>query len=164
MEHEFYRIRHLPSYIFAEINPMKTLARAAGGDIIDFGIGNLDTPTPGHIVDKTMEAIRYPKPHRHSNSRGIPGSRKKAQAAYCQRRFGVVLDPEGEIIVILGSKEGLANLASAISNPGDIMPASNPNCPIHLFRFIIAGASAHGIPITPGHDPKKTEQKRAICL
>ena len=151
MEHEFYRIRRLPPYVFAEVNAMKARARAAGKDIIDFGMGNPDTPTPRHIVDKMTEAVRDPKTHRYSNSRGIPGLRR-AQAAYYRRRFGVDLDPEGEVVVTLGSKEGLANLASAISSPGDIMLVPNPSYPIHPFGFIIAGASVRNIPIAPGRE------------
>lgn len=160
MEQEFYRIRRLPPYVFAEVNAMKAKARAAGDDIIDFGMGNPDTPTPQHIVDKLTEAVQDPKTHRYSNSRGIPGLRK-AMAAYYQRRFGVDLDPEGEIIVTLGSKEGLANLATAISSPGDTMLVPNPSYPIHPFGFIIAGASVRNIPIKPG--PEFIEAlKRAV--
>ena len=118
MSNEFYRIRRLPPYVFAEVNSMKAKARAAGQDIIDLGMGNPDSATPKHIVDKLVEAVRDPRTHRYSMSKGIPGLRK-AHAAYYQRRFGVTLDPETETIVTLGSKEGLANLAQAITSPGD---------------------------------------------
>ncbi len=148
MEHEFYKIRRLPPYVFAEVNAMKARARAAGDDIIDLGMGNPDQPTPKHIVDKLKEALDNPKTHRYSNSRGIPGLRK-ALSSYYERRFGVSIDPETEAIVTLGSKEGLANLASAISSPGDVMLVPNPSYPIHPFGFIIAGAVVRNIPITP---------------
>ena len=151
MEQEFYRIRRLPPYVFAEVNAMKARARAAGEDIIDFGMGNPDSPTPAHIVDKLCETARDPRTHRYSNSRGIPGLRK-AIAAYYERRFGVAIDPQSEAIVTLGSKEGLANLASAISSPGDVMLVPNPSYPIHPFGFIIAGASTRNIPITPNEE------------
>ncbi len=151
MEQEFYRIRRLPPYVFAEVNAMKARARAAGEDIIDFGMGNPDSPTPAHIVDKLCETARDPRTHRYSNSRGIPGLRK-AIAAYYERRFGVAIDPQSEAIVTLGSKEGLANLASAISSPGDVMLVPNPSYPIHPFGFIIAGASTRDIPITPNEE------------
>ncbi|HMA48380.1 MAG TPA: LL-diaminopimelate aminotransferase [Magnetospirillaceae bacterium] len=148
METEFHRIKRLPPYVFAEVNAMKARARAAGEDIIDFGMGNPDQPTPQHIVDKLVEASRNPRAHRYSASRGIPGLRK-AQAAYYQRRFGVDIDPDSECIVTLGSKEGLANLAAAITSPGDILLVPNPSYPIHPFGFIIAGGSVRHVPVTP---------------
>ena len=151
MEQEFYRIQRLPPYVFAEVNAMKARARAAGEDIIDLGMGNPDTPTPTHIVDKLTETVRNPRTHRYSNSRGIPGLRK-AVAAYYGRRFGVDLDPESEAIVTLGSKEGLANLAMAISSPGDVMLVPNPSYPIHPFGFIIAGAAVRSIPVRPDEE------------
>jgi alanine-synthesizing transaminase len=148
METEFHRIKRLPPYVFAEVNAMKARARAAGEDIIDFGMGNPDQPTPQHIVDKLVEASRNPRAHRYSASRGIPGLRR-AQAAYYQRRFGVEIDPESECIVTLGSKEGLANLAAAITSPGDILLVPNPSYPIHPFGFIIAGGSVRHVPVAP---------------
>ncbi len=148
MEQGFYRIRRLPPYVFAEVNAMKARARAAGEDIIDFGMGNPDSATPANIVEKLKETVDNPKTHRYSNSRGIPGLRK-ALSGYYERRFGVCVDPESEVIVTLGSKEGLANLASAISSPGDVMLVPNPSYPIHPFGFIIAGAVIRNIPITP---------------
>ncbi len=151
MEHDFHRIRRLPPYLFAEVNEMKARARAAGEDIIDFGMGNPDRPTPPHIVEKMVETIRDPRSHRYSTSRGIPGLRR-AIAAYYDRRFGVEIDPDREAVVTLGSKEGLANLAQAISSPGDIVLVPNPSYPIHPYGFIIAGASARHIPVGPGHD------------
>lgn len=145
MDDNFYRIKRLPPYVFTEVNQMKAEARAAGEDIIDFGMGNPDSPTPKHIVDKLVESVRDPKTHRYSNSRGIPGLRK-AMAGYYQRRFNVDLDPESEIIATLGSKEGLANLAQAITSPGDVILAPNPSYPIHAFGFIIAGGSVRHLP------------------
>ncbi len=148
MEKEFHKIGLLPPYVFAEVNAMKARARAEGADIIDFGMGNPDQPTPPHIVAKLIEAVQDSKTHRYSTSRGIPGLRK-AVSAYYGRRFGVDVDPETETIVTLGSKEGLANLSSAITNPGDVILAPNPSYPIHPFGFIIAGAGVHSIPIGP---------------
>jgi len=148
MEQEFHRIRRLPPYVFAEVNAMKARARAEGADIIDFGMGNPDQPTPPHIVEKLIEAVRDPKTHRYSTSRGIPGLRK-AIAGYYGNRFKVDVDPETETIVTLGSKEGLANLSSAITNSGDVILVPNPSYPIHQFGFIIAGAAVRSIPVEP---------------
>ena len=134
---EFHKVRRLPPYVFAEVNEMKARARAKGEDIIDFGMGNPDSPTPRHIVDKLVEAVQNPRTHRYSVSRGIPGLRR-ALADYYERRFKVAIDPETEAVVTLGSKEGLANLAQAITSPGDIILAPNPSYPIHMFGFIIA--------------------------
>jgi len=149
MERDFYKIRRLPPYVFAEVNDMKARARAAGADIIDFGMGNPDLPTPEHVVAKLKETIDNPKTHRYSNSRGIPGLRK-AIATYYGRRFGVDVDPDKQAIVTLGSKEGLANLSQAITSPGDVILVPNPSYPIHQFGFIIAGAAARSIPVKPG--------------
>ncbi|NNG05066.1 MAG: LL-diaminopimelate aminotransferase [Inquilinus sp.] len=148
---QFHRIKRLPPYVFAEVNAMKARARAAGEDIIDLGMGNPDSATPRHIVDKLVEAVQDPKTHRYSNSRGIPGLRR-ALAGYYRRRFAVDLDPEREVVVTIGSKEGLANLAQAIASPGDIILAPNPSYPIHMFGFIIAGAAIRSLPMTPGVD------------
>jgi alanine-synthesizing transaminase len=151
MNDDFYRIRRLPPYVFAEVNAMKAAARARGEDIVDLGMGNPDGAPPKHVIDKLAEVARDPRAHRYSASRGIIGLRR-AQAAYYQRRFGVEVDPDGEVIVTLGSKEGLANLASAITAPGDVVLAPNPSYPIHQFGFIIAGASIRSIPAAPGPD------------
>jgi alanine-synthesizing transaminase len=140
MKNDFYRITRLPPYVFAEVNKVKAAARKNDIDIIDFGMGNPDSPTPPHIVEKLRETILDPKSHRYSISMGIPGLRK-AQAAYYERRFNVGLDPETEICVTIGSKEGLANLANAITRPGDVILVPNPSYPIHAFGFIIAEAS-----------------------
>jgi len=148
MSFQFHKIRRLPPYLFAEVNAMKAAARKAGRDIIDFGMGNPDTPTPQHIVDKLTETVQDGRTHRYSTSKGIPGLRR-AIAAYYDRRFDVALDPESEIVVTLGSKEGLANLAQAITSPGDIVLAPNPSYPIHAFGFVIAGASLWHISVQP---------------
>ena len=148
MTEEFHRIRRLPPYVFAEVNAAKAKARAAAEDIVDLGMGNPDSPTPPHIVAKLIEAVQDPRTHRYSMSKGIPGLRK-ALAGYYDRRFGVKLDPETEVVATLGSKEGLANLAQAISSPGDTILVPNPSYPIHQFGFIIAGATARTLPCTP---------------
>ena len=151
MEQEFHRIKRLPPYVFAEVNALKARARAAGEDIIDFGMGNPDQPPPKHVTDKLVEVVQDPRVHRYSTSRGIPGLRK-AVAAYYQRRFGVELDPERETIVTLGSKEGLANLCQAITSPGDVILVPNPSYPIHAFGFIIAGAAIRAVALGPDQD------------
>ena len=145
MSDEFDRIKRLPPYVFAFLNRLKAELRAKGKDIIDFGMGNPDMPTPKHIREKLKETVEKPGTGRYSSSKGIPGLRK-AQAAYYKRRFNVDLDPENEVIVTLGSKEGLANLAQAITSPGDIILSPNPSYPIHPYGFIIAGASLRHLP------------------
>jgi alanine-synthesizing transaminase len=151
MSEEFYRIKRLPPYVFSEVNSLKASARAAGRDVIDLGMGNPDGPTPPHIVAKLVEAVQNPRTHGYSVSRGITGLRR-ACAAYYGRRFGVELDPEREVIVTLGSKEGLANLAQAITAPGDVVLVPNPCYPIHAFGFIMAGASVRHVPVGPEFD------------
>ncbi len=145
MRNEFDRIKRLPPYVFAEVNSLKAKLRSQGKDIIDFGMGNPDMPTPKHIREKLKVTVEKPGTGRYSTSRGINGLRK-AQAAYYKRRFDVNLDPEDEVIVTLGSKEGLANLAQAITSPGDIILSPNPSYPIHPYGFIIAGASLRHLP------------------
>jgi alanine-synthesizing transaminase len=145
MNDEFDRIKRLPPYVFAEVNRLKAELRAKGKDIIDFGMGNPDMPTPKHIREKLKETVEKPGTGRYSSSKGIQGLRK-AQSVYYKRRFNVELDPENEIIVTLGSKEGLANLAQAITSPGDIILSPNPSYPIHPYGFIIAGASLRHLP------------------
>ncbi|MER2508298.1 LL-diaminopimelate aminotransferase [Amaricoccus sp.] len=145
MSEEFYRIKRLPPYVFAEVNRLKAKYRADGMDIIDFGMGNPDMDTPRHIVDKLVETVQRPRTHRYSASKGIPGLRR-AQAGYYARRFGVKLDPETEVIATLGSKEGLANLAMAITAPGDVMLVPNPSYPIHPYGFMIAGGTLRHVP------------------
>ena len=138
MEDEFYRIKRLPPYVIAEVNGMRAAARAAGKDIIDLGMGNPDLPPPAHVIDKLCEVAMKPDAHGYSASKGIPGIRK-AQANYYGRRFGVELDPETEVVMTMGSKEGLASMATAMTAPGDVVLAPNPSYPIHTFGFIIAG-------------------------
>ena len=151
MTADFYRIRRLPPYVFAEVNAMKAAARAAGEDIVDLGMGNPDGAPAPHVIAKLAEVAASPTAHRYSASKGIPGLRR-AQADYYERRFGVGLDPDTEVVVTLGSKEGLANLAQAITAPGDVVLAPNPSYPIHTFGFIIAGAAIRSIPAAPGPD------------
>lgn len=148
MSEEFYRIKRLPPYVISEVNNMRAAARAAGEDIIDLGMGNPDLPPPDHVIEKLCEVARKPNAHGYSQSKGIPGLRR-AQANYYARRFGVELDPETEVVVTMGSKEGLSSLATAITAPGDVVLAPNPSYPIHTFGFIIAGATIRSVPTTP---------------
>lgn len=147
MSDEFYRIKRLPPYVIAEVNGMRAAARAAGEDIIDLGMGNPDLPPPPHVIAKLCEVAQKPDAHGYSQSKGIPGLRR-AQANYYGRRFGVELDPEREVVVTMGSKEGLASLATAITAPGDVVLAPNPSYPIHTFGFILAGATIRAVPTT----------------
>ncbi|HEX2018216.1 MAG TPA: LL-diaminopimelate aminotransferase [Aurantimonas sp.] len=148
---EFHKVRRLPPYVFEEVNRLKAAARAGGADIIDLGMGNPDLPTPKFIVDKLCEVIRDPRSHRYSASKGIAGLRK-AQAAYYQRRFGVKLDPATQVVATLGSKEGFANMAQAITAPGDVVLCPNPTYPIHAFGFLMAGGTIRAIPAKPDAD------------
>jgi alanine-synthesizing transaminase len=145
---EFYSVRRLPPYVFEQVNRLKASARAAGADIIDLGMGNPDLPTPRHIVDKLAETARREDTHGYSASRGINGLRK-AQAAYYARRFGVKLDPNTQVIATIGSKEGFANIAHAITAPGDVVLCPNPSYPIHAFGFLMAGGVIRSLPATP---------------
>ena len=164
MTEEFHRIRRLPPYVFAEVNAAKKAARARGEDIIDLGMGNPDSRPPEHVIQKLIETTSAPRVHGYSVSRGIAGLRK-ALANYYQRRFNVTLDPEHETIVTLGSKEGLANLASAITSPGDTILVPNPSYPIHQFGFIIAGAAIRSIILVRKfHPPFWKYQEQKISL
>ena len=140
MRLEFHKIRRLPPYVFEQVNVTKAGLRAEGADVIDLGMGNPDLPTPPHIVEKLCETARRPDVHGYSASRGIMGLRR-ALSAYYDRRFGVKLDPNKEVVVTLGSKEGFANLAQAIAAPGDTILVPNPSYPLHSFGFIMAGAT-----------------------
>jgi alanine-synthesizing transaminase len=160
MSEEFYRIKRLPPYVFNEVNALKAKARAAGRDVIDLGMGNPDGATPPHIVAKLVEAVQNPRAHGYSVSRGIAGLRR-ACSGYYARRFNVEVDPEREVIVTLGSKEGLANLAQAITAPGDIVLVPNPCYPIHAFGFIMAGASVRHVPVGSEFD-FLAELKKAV--
>jgi alanine-synthesizing transaminase len=146
---EFHRVKRLPPYVFAEVNRLKAAARARGADIIDLGMGNPDLPTPQHIIDKMVETVNRPRTNRYSASKGIPGLRK-AQAAYYERRFGVRVDPEKHVVATLGSKEGFANMAQAITAPGDLILVPNPTYPIHEFGFLISGAAIRHLPASTG--------------
>jgi len=148
---EFKRIKRLPPYVFAIVTDLKVQARARGEDIIDFGMGNPDLPTPTHIVDKLCEAARNPRNHRYSASRGIT----KLRHAICdwyRRRYGLELDPETEAIATIGAKEGLSHLALAIVEPGDVALVPNPTYPIHAYSVIIAGGDVRHVRLGPGED------------
>ncbi len=145
---EFHRIRRLPPYVFEQVNRAKAAARNAGADIIDLGMGNPDLPAPAHVVDKLKETVGKPRTDRYSASKGIPGLRR-AQAAYYARRFGVKLNPETQIVATLGSKEGFANVAQAITAPGDVILAPDPSYPIHAFGFLMAGGVIRSVPSEP---------------
>src|SRR5271157_4978737 len=146
MAEEFHRIKRLPPYVFEQVNKLKAAARARGEDIIDFGMGNPDLPTPEHIVEKLVETVGKPRTNRYSASRGIPGLRR-AQAAYYARRFGVKLNPDTQIVTTLGSKEGFANVAQALTAPGDVIIVPNPTYPIHVFGFLMAGGAIRSVPV-----------------
>jgi alanine-synthesizing transaminase len=151
MTEEFHRIRRLPPYVFEHINPIKAEARAKGVDIIDLGMGNPDLPTPDHIVDKLKETVADARTHRYSASRGIAGLRK-AQASYYGRRFGVKLNHDTQVVATLGSKEGFANMAQAITAPGDVVLVPNPTYPIHGFGFIMSGGVVRSMPAEPNEE------------
>jgi alanine-synthesizing transaminase len=148
---EFYRIRRLPPYVFEEVNRAKAKARIAGADIIDLGMGNPDLPAPQHVLDKLKETLGKPHTDRYSSSRGIPGLRR-AQAAYYARRFNVKLNPETQIVATLGSKEGFANVAQAITAPGDVVLVPDPSYPIHAFGFLMAGGVIRSVSSEPTPD------------
>ncbi len=147
MQDSFQRIERLPPYVFNIIGDLKKAARARGEDVVDFGMGNPDQPTPQHIVDKLCEATQRGDTHRYSLSRGIPRLRK-AICDWYRRRYAVELDPETEAIVTLGSKEGLAHLALACTGPGDAVLVPNPSYPIHPYGFVIAGADIRHVPMS----------------
>src|SRR6201984_1959728 len=145
---EFYRIRRLTPYVFEQVNRARAPARKAGADIIDLGMGNPDLPAPAHVIEKLKETIGKPRTDRYSSSRGIAGLRR-AQAAYYGRRFGVKLNPETQIVTTLGSKEGFANVAQAITAPGDVVVVPNPSYPIHAFGFLMAGGVIRAVASEP---------------
>jgi alanine-synthesizing transaminase len=145
---EFHRIRRLPPYVFEQVNRAKAAARNGGADIIDLGMGNPDLPAPEHVVEKLKETIGKARTDRYSSSRGIPGLRR-AHAAYYERRFGVKLNSETQIVTTLGSKEGFANVAQAITAPGDVVLVPNPSYPIHAFGFLMAGGVIRSVPSDP---------------
>src|SRR3974390_571369 len=145
---DFHRIRRLPPYVFEQVNRAKAAARNAGADIVDLGMGNPDLPTPPHVIEKLKETIGKPRTDRYSASKGIPGLRR-AQAAYYARRFGVKLNPDTQVVTTLGSKEGFANVAQAITAPGDVILVPNPSYPIHAFGFLMAGGVIRSVPSDP---------------
>jgi len=148
---EFHRIRRLPPYVFEQVNRAKAAARNAGADIIDLGMGNPDLPTPAHVIEKLKDTVGRPRTDRYSASKGIAGLRR-AQAAYYARRFGVKLNPESQIVATLGSKEGFANVAQAITAPGDVVLVPDPSYPIHAFGFLMAGGVIRSVPSEPTPD------------
>jgi alanine-synthesizing transaminase len=157
---DFYRIKRLPPYVFEEVNRLKARLRAAGRDVIDFGMGNPDMPTPPHIIEKLVETAQKPRTNRYSASKGLPGLRKSI-ARYYAKRFDVQLDPDTEAIATLGSKEGFANLAQAMTAPGDVIIAPDPAYPIHAYGFIIAGGVIRGVP-APSPEAYLSGMARAI--
>ncbi len=148
---QFHRIRRLPPYVFEQVNKIKAKARANGADIIDLGMGNPDMPAPKHVLEKMIETIGKPRTDRYSASKGIPGLRR-AQANYYARRFGVKLNPDTQVVATLGSKEGFANMAQAITGPGDVVLVPNPSYPIHAFGFLMAGGVIRSVPAEPTPD------------
>jgi alanine-synthesizing transaminase len=149
MTTDFHRIRRLPPYVFEQVNRVKAAARNAGVDIIDLGMGNPDLEAPAHVIEKLKETIGKPRTDRYSASKGIPGLRR-AQASYYERRFGVKLNPDTQVVATLGSKEGFANMAQAITAPGDVILTPNPSYPIHAFGFLMAGGVIRSVPVEPG--------------
>lgn len=145
---DFHRIRRLPPYVFEQVNRVKAAARNAGVDIVDLGMGNPDLDAPRHVIEKLKDTIGKPRTDRYSASKGIAGLRR-AQAAYYERRFGVKLNSDTQVVATLGSKEGFANMAQAITAPGDVILAPNPSYPIHAFGFLMAGGVIRSVPVEP---------------
>jgi alanine-synthesizing transaminase len=145
---DFHRIKRLPPYVFEQVNKIKAAERAKGVDIVDLGMGNPDLPAPKHVLDKLIETVGKPRTDRYSSSKGIAGLRR-AQASYYERRFGVKLNPDTQVVATLGSKEGFANMAQAITGPGDVILVPNPSYPIHAFGFLMAGGVIRSVPAEP---------------
>ncbi len=145
---DFHRVRRLPPYVFEQVNRLKAVARNAGADIVDLGMGNPDLPAPKHVIDKLVETAGKPRTDRYSASKGIGGLRR-AQAGYYERRFGVKLNPDTQVVATIGSKEGFANMAQAITAPGDVVIVPNPSYPIHAFGFLMAGGAIRSVPADP---------------
>ncbi len=148
---DFHRIKRLPPYVFEQVNKIKAAERAKGVDIIDLGMGNPDLPAPKHVLEKLIETVGKPRTDRYSSSKGIAGLRR-AQANYYERRFGVKLNPDTQVVATLGSKEGFANMAQAITGPGDVVLVPNPSYPIHAFGFLMAGGVIRSVPAEPTPD------------
>ena len=145
---DFHRIKRLPPYVFEQVNKIKAAERAKGVDIVDLGMGNPDLPAPKHVIEKLVETAGKPRTDRYSASKGIGGLRR-AQANYYERRFGVKLNPDTQVVATLGSKEGFANMAQAITGPGDVVLVPNPSYPIHAFGFLMAGGVIRSVPAEP---------------
>src|SRR6187397_3369414 len=158
---EFYRIKRLPPYVFETVNRAKAVARNAGADIVDLGMGNPDLPAPAHVIEKMKETLGKARTDRYSSSKGIPGLRR-AQAAYYARRFGVKLNPDTQIVATLGSKEGFANVAQAITAPGDVILSPNPSYPIHQFGFLMAGGVIRSVPAEPSEEMFRAMERAVI--
>jgi alanine-synthesizing transaminase len=158
---DFHRIKRLPPYVFEQVNRAKAAARNAGADIIDLGMGNPDLPAPAHVIEKMKETLGKPRTDRYSASRGIAGLRR-AQAAYYGRRFGVKLNPESQVIATLGSKEGFANVAQAITAPGDVILVPDPSYPIHAFGFLMAGGVCRSVPSEPTPEFFRTLERAIV--
>jgi len=148
---DFHRVKRLPPYVFEQVNRLKAQARANGADIIDLGMGNPDLPAPRHVIEKLVETAGKPRTDRYSASKGIAGLRR-AQATYYERRFGVKLNPDTQVVATLGSKEGFANMAQAITAPGDVVVVPNPSYPIHAFGFLMAGGVIRSVNADPTPD------------
>ena len=148
MNTDFHRIKRLPPYVFEQVNRAKAAARARGADIVDLGMGNPDLAAPAHVIAKLVETAGKPRTDRYSASKGITGLRR-AQANYYERRFGVKLNPDTQVVATLGSKEGFANMAQAITGPGDVVLVPNPSYPIHAFGFLMAGGVIRSVPAEP---------------
>lgn len=148
---DFHRVKRLPPYVFEQVNRLKAQARANGADIIDLGMGNPDLPAPRHVIEKLVETAGKPRTDRYSASKGIVGLRR-AQASYYERRFGVKLNPDTQVVATLGSKEGFANMAQAITAPGDVVVVPNPSYPIHAFGFLMAGGVIRSVNADPTPD------------
>jgi alanine-synthesizing transaminase len=158
---EFYRIKRLPPYVFNIVNEQKYKARVRGEDIVDFGMGNPDLPTPKHIVDKLISAVSDPKNHRYSVSRGI-GRLRGAMADWYKRRYDVDLDPETEVVATIGSKEGISHLSLAVTAPGDVVMVPDPCYPIHFYSAVIANADVRSIPLVDDEDEFLERIERAV--
>src|SRR4051794_5855170 len=148
MSTDFHRIKRLPPYVFEQVNRIKAAARNAGADIIDLGMGNPDLAAPKHVIEKLVETAGKPRTDRYSASKGIGGLRR-AQAGYYERRFGVKLNPDTQIVATLRSNEGFANMAQPITEPGDIVLVPNPSYPIHAVGFLVAGGVIPSLPAEP---------------
>jgi alanine-synthesizing transaminase len=150
-QHHFNKLTRLPPYVFAEVNDLKDAARRNGEDVIDLGMGNPDLPTPSHVVDKICDSARNPRNHRYSASRGLPNLRL-GMAEWYERNHSVSLDPDGEIISVIGAKEGLAHFVLMTIGPGDVVLCPDPTYPIHQYSVIIAGGDLRNVPLTGDSD------------